>query len=177
MAAAATGRVRTQGLDGVEAKTEPFEMTRGGIQGLGSTAYLFILCLSEILEEEDALNNDLDYAIRRECLRIETLEREEAEGGVVHERWLAPVTTQLTREAVVGSAAGGIGSVTSTRPMLHQIAEPPPGTKHRDERLEVLKRILENSATAAANGDFDAIAVHEPVDQNSDDYLDEGERR
>ena len=46
VAAAATGRVRTQGLDGAEVKTDPFEMTRGGIQGLGSTAYLFILCLS-----------------------------------------------------------------------------------------------------------------------------------
>ena len=126
MAAAATDRVRTQGLDGAEAETEPFKMTRGGIQGLGSTAYLFILCLSEILEEDDALNNDLDYAIRRECLRIETLEREEAEGGVVHEQWLAPVTKQWTREPVVGSAAGNIGSVTSTRPTPHHIAEPPP---------------------------------------------------
>ena len=77
-------------------------MTRGGIQGLGSTAYLFVLSLSEILDEDDALGNDLDYAIRRECLRLETLEREEAEGGVVHERWLAPVTGQWTGEELVG---------------------------------------------------------------------------
>jgi hypothetical protein len=177
MAAAATDRVRTQGLDGAEAETEPFKMTRGGIQGLGSTAYLFILCLSEILEEDDALNNDLDYAIRRECLRIETLEREEAEGGVVHEQWLAPVTKQWTREAVVGTATSIIGSVTSTRPMLYQIAQPPPRTKRRDDRVEVLKRILENYAAAAANGDFEAIAVRAPMDQNNDDYLDEGEWR
>ena len=127
MAAAATCRVRTQGLDGAEAKTEPFKMTRGGIHGLGSTAYLFIPCLSKILVEDDALNNDLDHAIRRECSRIETLEREEAEGGVVHERWLAPVTKQWTRAAVVGTATSIIGSVTSTRPMLHQIAAPPHG--------------------------------------------------
>ena len=69
MAAAATCRVRTQGLDGAEAKTEPFKMTRGGIHGLGSTAYLFIPCLSKILVEDDALNNDLDHAIRRGCFQ------------------------------------------------------------------------------------------------------------
>jgi hypothetical protein len=163
IAAAATGRVRTQGLDGTEVKTDPFEMTRGGIQGLGSTAYLFILCLSEILDEDDALGNDLDYAIRRECLRLETLEREEAEGGVVHTRWLAPVRGHWTRADIVGNASAvKYGSVKSTLPMLHPIAEPPPGSKHRDQRVETLKRILEDSAKEAANGVFEALAIQQP---------------
>ena len=61
--------------------------------------------------------------------------------------------------------------------MLHSIAEPPPGTKRREERVETLKRILENSAIATANGDFESIAVQELVDHSSDADLDVGERR
>jgi hypothetical protein len=117
IAAAATGRVRTKGLDGAEVKTDPFEMTRGGIQGLGSRAYLFILCLNESLDEDDALGNDLDYAIRRECLRLETLEREEAEGGVVHTRWLAPRTAFSVAQDVERS----LGSPRMLHGHLHQL--------------------------------------------------------
>ena len=62
------GKVRVRGPDGADQLSEGFELTRGGIQGLNSTPWVFILSATEILAEDDEAQHDMDYAIRRECL-------------------------------------------------------------------------------------------------------------
>jgi hypothetical protein len=61
--------------------SDAFEITRGGIQGGMSTPLVYSLCASEIVAEDDARRQDLDFEIRRECLRLECL----SSGG---ERWM-----------------------------------------------------------------------------------------
>jgi hypothetical protein len=76
------GKVRMRAPDGADQLSGDFALTRGGIQGLNSTPWVFILSATEILAEDDEKQHDLDFAIRRECLRLECL----ASGG---ERWFA----------------------------------------------------------------------------------------
>ena len=47
------GKVRMRGPDGADQLSEGFSLTRGGIQGLNSTPWVYILSASEILAEDD----------------------------------------------------------------------------------------------------------------------------
>eukprot|EP01050_Picozoa_sp_SAG11_P022029 SAG11_NODE_4055_length_2084_cov_4.117884_1_plen_636_part_10 len=73
--AAATGRVRIRTAGGGTALSPPFDLDRGGIQGGMSTPWTFILAVTEVLFEDSSRRHDLDYAIRRACLRLEIADR------------------------------------------------------------------------------------------------------
>jgi hypothetical protein len=93
------GKVRVRGPDGTLSLTDPFQILRGGAQdGLG-VPWVFLCCISDILEEDDSNRGDLDYAIRRDCLRLECLHS----GG---DRWYAGGA-----DGVTGTAAGTINNV------------------------------------------------------------------
>ena len=88
------GKVRVRGPDGTLSLSDPFQILRGGAQGGLSVPWVFNCCLSDILEEDDSNRGDLDYAIRRDCLRLECFHS----GG---ERWYA------------GGADDGSGATTA----------------------------------------------------------------
>ena len=88
------GKVRVRGPDGTLSLSDPFQILRGGAQGGLSVPWVFNCCLSDILEEDDSNRGDLDYAIRRDCLRLECFNS----GG---DRWYA------------GGADDGSGATTA----------------------------------------------------------------
>ena len=70
---AVKGKVKVRAPDGtVSALSEAFDIDRGGIQGGMSTPWIYCVCATELVAEDDALRHDLDFAIRRECLRLES---------------------------------------------------------------------------------------------------------
>ena len=79
--AAATGRVRMKRADGGSAVSSPFSLDRGGVQGGMSTLWTYILGSSEVMEGDESRLHDLDFAIRRECLRLEVNRRDVVEDG------------------------------------------------------------------------------------------------
>jgi hypothetical protein len=78
--------------------SDPFKILKGGAQGGLSVPWVFLCCLTEILAEDDGNRLDLDFAIRRECLRLEC----QRSGS---DRWFAGGTGIGEREAAV--LAGG----------------------------------------------------------------------
>jgi ribonuclease HI len=88
--AAASGQVRVRRANGSIALSPPFDLGIGGIQGGMSTPWCFILAATEIMTEDSSRRYDLDFAIRRECLRME-----------IDERRGADLETQVTPAIVV----------------------------------------------------------------------------
>ena len=69
------GRVKIRAANGDAVLSPPFDLDVGGIQGGMSTPWTFILATTEVLFEDSSRRHDLDYEIRRECLRLEIAER------------------------------------------------------------------------------------------------------
>ena len=90
-----------RGPDGTTTLSDPFKMLKGGAQGGLSVPWIFLCCLTEILAEDDGNRLDLDFAIRRECLRLEC----QRSGG---DRWFAGGTGIGEREAAILAGGGEI---------------------------------------------------------------------